>query len=117
DESDGGPAQLGETASVEPGQFDAADRDPALGRLDQSAGHGQQARLARAGGSDDRDELSGLDAEVDVVERGDRLVAVSVIEADLVEDEGGCGHRFSPSAVRGSTRMMRTTATAAPIMP
>jgi hypothetical protein len=46
------------------------DGDGARGRLDQVRDQPQQRRLAAAGRPDERDELAGLDREVDVGERG-----------------------------------------------
>ena len=55
----------------------AVHRHRAARRRDQVADDAQQRRLAAAGGADQRDELAGLDREVDVLQRDD----VAALEA------------------------------------
>src|SRR5690606_31756680 len=104
------------------------------GRGSQRAGDGEQRGLAGARRADDRDELAGVHLEADAVERADLALAVAGREGDALQPErgggtvagglgrgggggGGLRHRAPPSAVMGSIRVTRSTATAAPARP
>src|SRR5215217_148985 len=59
------------------------DGHPATGDVVEPVDQRRQRRLARAGGSDQRDGLSGLEVEVDGVEH--RMVGAGVDETDALE--------------------------------
>ena len=71
----------------------AVDRDRAGGRLDEVADHAEERRLAAPGRADQRDELAGLDLEVDLLERGDVAARERLRDVlDLDDRLLGCVH-------------------------
>ena len=115
DEADLVAAQQRERLVVERGDLGVAEEHLARRRPVEAGEHVQQGRLAGARRAHDRGELAGLEADVDVVERGDGRVAGAVELADALgpgrgrRDGGGAGgaggggHVVSPCA-RGAGR-------------
>src|SRR5262249_54563653 len=66
----------------------AADRDAAGRRLIQAGDETQQSTFAAAGGTDEHDELAGVDRQVDLVEDMGRAEALSDLR-DLDFRHGG----------------------------
>src|SRR5690606_15154486 len=115
DETDPLTADPGEFAWRGSREVDVTQADAARGGRREGASHGEQARLAGSRRSDDGDDLARLDLQGDLVEGDHGVVAVSVQQGDVGQGQGA--HRLPPSAVRGSTRVIRTTAIAAPTRP
>src|SRR5690606_35522625 len=115
DETDPLTADPGELPWRGSREVDVTQADAARGGRREGASHGEQARLAGSRRSDDGDDLARLDLQGDLVEGDHGVVAVSVQQGDVGQGQGA--HRLPPSAVRGSTRVIRTTAIAAPTRP
>ena len=61
------------------------DIDVAAARIDQSGDQLEDGRFAATGGTDQRDEIALLDAQIGVAERDDLLVTASVGERDIFQ--------------------------------
>jgi len=88
------------------GQLAPKGLDRAVGREDEPVEHLEQRRLATAVRADHGDVLSGLDGEVDAVER---RYARPVLEPDAVQDEVrahlGATSRSMPSSATQDTTL------------
>ena len=91
-------------------EVDAVDRDRARRRLVEAAQQLHERRLARAVLADDRDDRSGGELEVDVVEHeavGAGIAERDVFEADAVVD--ALGHGLIGALVDSVARSPRAT--------
>src|SRR5690242_3841651 len=73
----------------------AGDGDGSLVAIDQATDDVEQGRLAATGRSDHRQELARLDAERDMIDRGER--AFECLEAldDIVDDQDAVARRYA----------------------
>jgi acyl-CoA thioesterase-1 len=71
-------AKVGEAVFVEGGDVDVPVEDTAGGRTVEAAEEVQERRLAGAGFADDGDALSGIDAEVEILEHSELVVTRAV---------------------------------------
>ena len=89
DEADLVAAQQGERLVLQRRDLGVADVDLPGGRPVEAGQHVQQRRLAGAGRAHDRGELTGGEADADVVQRVHGVVAVAVGLADVRRPGGG----------------------------
>src|SRR5262249_35000429 len=75
-------------------------------RTQEAGEQGQQRRLPRARGSDDRDELAALDAERDVAQYRSWIAPVALTHVTHLE----IGHRHTAFSRRSTMLIRRSTA-------
>ena len=105
---DGGDPKLQCVARAGHGDRLAAEADLAGGRRVHAGEHLDQRRLARAVVADERDDLAGMDVEVDVGQRRDGAEVLA--DAAQAEDQlaGGGGASFDADMAAGSSsRLLR----------
>src|SRR5262249_31402329 len=89
---------LGELVVRETAGLDAIERVAAARRLVEAADHVHQRRLAGAGRPHDRDELAGLDVEVDAAQ-GVHLVRAHAVDlGELADADHGAAASYLPGA-------------------
>ncbi len=83
----------------------ATNLDGAFRRIVEAADELDQGRLRGAGSAEDADDLSALDMEVDVLERG-ALCLLGVLEAHVVEIDGAVWHLHDRVLGVGKRRLL-----------
>ena len=106
---DAARADPGEVALAHPGDLLVAEEDLAGAGLLDAAEQGQQGRLARAAGAEERDALTGADGQVDAAQRDDVVAAEGLVEVDdpLAPDaeSSGAGATLLDVATRSPARL------------
>ena len=100
-------SRLGERGQVAPGDLDAAG-----GRRVHPAEDVLERRLAAPGRADDRDQLAGLDAQVEALERDDLEVGDLVDLDQVLAEDRGSGISVLQSCSTWSSRARRIRAPA-----
>src|SRR4051794_19740876 len=87
-------------------------RDGSRGRFENAAEARQQRGLAATGRTQQQRQRSGLDSEAEVVERTNGVIALRVLDRQVLDNEicPELGHGQLPNANAGSTRAVRRSA-------